>query len=69
MREVRPAAASAPAQYPVVAALVDLEEGIRLVSNLVGADRDDIRIGMAVEAEFVETEGGHRIPVFRAVDA
>jgi uncharacterized OB-fold protein len=56
-------------EYPVVAALVDLEEGIRLVSNLVGVERDDIRIGMAVEAEFVETDGGHRIPVFRAVTA
>jgi uncharacterized OB-fold protein len=57
-------------EYPVVAALVDLDEGIRLVSNLVGVDGDGdgIRIGMAVRAEFVETEGGHRIPVFRAVD-
>jgi uncharacterized OB-fold protein len=53
-------------EYPVVAALVDLEEGIRLVSNLVGADRDDIRIGMALQVEFVETDGGHQIPVFRA---
>ena len=51
--------------YPVFAALVDLEEGVRLVSNLVGVERDDIRIGMPVQAEFVETDGGHRIPVFR----
>ena len=53
--------------YPVFAALVDLEEGVRLVSNLVGVERDDIRIGMPVQAEFVETDGGHRIPVFRPV--
>jgi uncharacterized protein len=53
-------------EYPVVAALVDLEEGIRLVSNLVGVGPDDIRIGMPLWAEFVETEGGHLIPVFQA---
>jgi uncharacterized OB-fold protein len=53
--------------YPVFAALVDLEEGVRLVSNLVGVERDDIRIGMPLQAEFVETDGGHRIPVFRPV--
>ena len=53
--------------YPVFAALVDLEEGVRLVSNLVGVERDDIRIGTPLQAEFVETDGGHRIPVFRPV--
>ena len=36
---------------------------------IVGVDHDAIRIGMVVQAEFVETEGGHRIPVFRAVHA
>jgi uncharacterized OB-fold protein len=52
-------------EYPVLAALVDLDEGIRVVSNLVGVTPDEIRIGMSVQAEFVETEGGHRVPVFR----
>jgi len=32
--------------YPVIAALVDLDEGVRLVTNLVDLERDDIRIGM-----------------------
>jgi uncharacterized OB-fold protein len=54
-------------EYPVFAALVDLEEGVRLVSNLVGVERDEIRIGMPLQVEFVETDGGHRIPVFRPV--
>ena len=33
-------------EYPVLAVLVDLDEGIRVVSNLVGVEADEIRIGM-----------------------
>ena len=36
-------------EYPVLAALVDLDEGIRIVSNLVGVEPDEIRIGMPVQ--------------------
>jgi uncharacterized OB-fold protein len=54
--------------YPVLAALVDLEEGIRVVSNLVGLAPDEIRIGLAVQAEFEATDGDHCVPVFRPVD-
>jgi uncharacterized OB-fold protein len=51
--------------YPVLAALVDLEEGIRIVSNLTGIEPDDIRIGMRVQAEFEPTVGDGSVPVFR----
>src|SRR5207249_4539601 len=50
--------------YPVLAALVDLEEGIRIVSNLTGIEPDDIRVGMRVEAVFEPTVGGGTVPVF-----
>lgn len=53
--------------YPVLAVLVDLDEGIRMVSNIVGVDKDDIRIGMRVGVEFTPTAGGHRVPVFHAL--
>ena len=36
-------------RYPVVAALVELEEGTRLVSNVVACTREDLRIGMPLE--------------------
>ena len=55
--------------YPVLAALVDLDEGVRLVTNLVGIDKDDIRIGMRVTAEFVDAANGARVPVFRPIPA
>jgi uncharacterized OB-fold protein len=54
------------AEAPVVA-LVDLEEGIRLVSNLVEVAADAIAAGMAVEVTFAPTAGGKAVPVFRPV--
>ena len=55
--------------YPLVAALVDLEEGIRLVSNLPGLEGRDIEIGMELEVSFEATENGGAVPVFRPVAA
>jgi len=55
--------------YPLVAALVDLEEGIRLVSNLSGVEAAAIRIGMELEVGFDATENGGAVPVFRPVGA
>ena len=55
--------------YPLIAALVDLEEGIRLVSNLSGVERRDIEIGMELEVVFNATENGAAVPVFRPLGA
>ena len=52
-------------EYPVIAILVDLAEGIRVVSNLVGADPGQVRIGMPVTVEFQPCEGELAVPVFR----
>jgi uncharacterized protein len=51
--------------YPVIAILVDLAEGIRVVSNLVGAEPGDARIGLPVTVEFQPCEGDLAVPVFR----
>lgn len=47
-----------------VVALIELEEGTRLVSNLVDVTPDDARIGMAVAVRFDEFDGGVVLPVF-----
>lgn len=52
-------------QYPLPVALVDLEEGVRVVANLRGIPPEKVRIGMAVEVEFVEIEKDFVIPAFR----
>jgi uncharacterized OB-fold protein len=55
--------------YPLIAALVDLEEGIRLVSNLTQTESGEVEIGMALEVTFEPTDQGGAVPVFRpAVD-
>jgi uncharacterized OB-fold protein len=36
-------------RYPVLVGLVELEEGTRLVSNVVGCARDDLQVGMPLE--------------------
>jgi uncharacterized protein len=51
--------------YPVLAALVDLDEGVRLVSNLVEVGPADVAIGMRLEVAFVPTDGERAVPVFR----
>lgn len=51
--------------YPVLAALVDLDEGIRLVSNLVDVDPGGIEVGMRLEVTFAPTDDDRAVPVFR----
>ncbi len=51
--------------YPLPVALVDLEEGVRVVSNLLGIGADRVRIGMPVEVEFSEVEPGYVLYAFR----
>jgi acetyl-CoA acetyltransferase len=50
--------------YPIIAALVDLDEGVRIVSNLVDVQPADIRIGMPLQVRFEPTDGGFAVPVF-----
>src|SRR5947208_3666396 len=51
--------------YPIPAVLVDLDEGVRIVSNLVGVDPGEIRIGMEVEVAFEPAEDDMAVPVFK----
>jgi hypothetical protein len=51
-------------EYPLVAALVDLEEGIRLVTNLVGEAAHTPEIGLPVRVVFAPTDRDYQVPVF-----
>ena len=50
--------------YPLVVALVELEEGTRLVANVSGITPETARIGMAVEAGFEDFDPDLSLPVF-----
>ena len=53
-------------KIPYNVSLVDLDEGARLVSNVVDCLPDDVRIGMAVEVVF-EDLADYTLPKFRPV--
>jgi uncharacterized OB-fold protein len=49
---------------PYAIAYVTLEEGVTMMTNIVGCDLDAIRIGRAVKVVFRPTEGGPPVPMF-----
>jgi uncharacterized OB-fold protein len=51
--------------YPLPVALVELEEGVRLIGNLHRLTPDAVRIGMPVEVQFEEVEPGYVLYIFR----
>ncbi|HEY1650742.1 MAG TPA: bifunctional MaoC family dehydratase N-terminal/OB-fold nucleic acid binding domain-containing protein [Acidimicrobiales bacterium] len=51
-------------EYPLPIGLIELEEGTRVVANLRGVEREDITIGMPVQAEFVDYDEELSLPVF-----
>jgi uncharacterized OB-fold protein len=53
------------ARVPYVVALVDLDEGVRLLTNLVGPDAHQLPIGAAVELEWEPLSDGRALPLFR----
>jgi uncharacterized OB-fold protein len=51
---------------PYVIAVVELDEGARLLTNIIGVDPGEVRIGMRVEVAF-EDAGSVSLPFFRPV--
>lgn len=53
------------AEVPYILVTVDLEEGVRLQSQLLGATLQDLRIGLPVQAVFADAAEGIVLPYFR----
>ena len=54
-----------PSRVPYVAAVVDLEEGPRMMTNVVDCDFDALTVGMALTVTFREETDAITVPVFR----
>lgn len=54
---------------PFCTAYVTLNDGVTMMTNVLAEDFDSIRIGQAVELEFLASEDGQLLPVFRQVAA
>jgi uncharacterized OB-fold protein len=51
-----------PAPYTV--ALVELAEGPRIMTNVVGCDPDEVSVGMAVQLTWEPLDDGRNLPLF-----
>ena len=49
---------------PYVVALVELEQGVRLLSTVVDVEDGELRIGMPLVADFEDRGEGLVVPVF-----
>ncbi len=56
-------------EVPYVVAYVQLDEGVRLLTNLVGCAPDEIRIGMPVEVVFDDVSPTVTLPRFKPIAA
>ena len=54
---------------PYAVAIVALDEGPHLMSNIVDAAPETVRIGMRVSVCFMDLDDGTRLPIFAPVDA
>jgi hypothetical protein len=54
---------------PYVAAIIELEEGWYMLSNVIGVEPSEVHVDMAVEVEFHEASGEITLPYFRPASA
>jgi uncharacterized protein len=54
-------------QLPIVIALVELTEGVRVMAELTGAEPDQVQIGMPVRVSFIPVDAGLVLPGWRPV--
>ena len=52
-------------ELPYVVAMIELEEGVRMMGNITDVDPDEVKIGMPVEAYAIIAEEGIGIPCWR----
>lgn len=53
---------------PFVVALVELDEGTRIVTNVIGVDPRSVTVGMAVAVRYEEFDDGLVLPLFGPVE-
>lgn len=53
---------------PYAVALIELAEGVRMISNVIGTPYEKVRIGMPVRLEFQSYDDELVLPVFRAAE-
>jgi hypothetical protein len=62
--EHRPQLSSRRAEEPFAVALIALEEGVRMVSNVIGCPPDEVTVGMDVVVAWEPLSDGRHLPQF-----
>jgi len=57
-------ASSPDFKVPYAPAIVALDEGFHIISNIIGCTDKDIRVGLRVRVEFHDVGGGFMLPYF-----
>ena len=60
----KPANPMMAGREPYAVALVDLDEGVRMMSNIVGVDADSVHVGMGVRITWEPLSDGRNLPQF-----
>lgn len=55
-------------ETPYAPAIVTVDEGYDLLTNIIGTTADQLRVGMAVQVDFVEVSAGLWLPYFRPAE-
>ena len=56
-------------RVPYAPAIVDVDEGFQILSDVVGCAPDDVRVGLRVEVDFQPVGDGVALPYFRPLAA
>lgn len=64
----RPAFPMYADRVPYAVALVDLDEGIRMMTNVVGCDADDVHVDQRVSLRWEALSDGRNLPLFAPVE-
>ena len=64
----RPGPGRDPDDGPYAVALIDLAEGVRIMSNVIGCEPDQVAVAMAVRVAWHELSDGRKLPMFTPRD-
>lgn len=51
--------------YPLIVAVIELEEGTRLIANMTGVEPGQVEIGMPVDLDWIDADAELTLPAFR----
>ena len=67
--ETRPTLPAVFGEHGFVVALVELDEGVRMLANVVGCPPESVAVGLPVQVTWEPLSDGRHLPLFEPADA